>query len=83
MIANAKEWATQRGLVRRNEVHKAEEYKIPTQSTFMFRDLNQYATEQSGSMEMDDPDGTLLDSSDFTEEAATLILVCTLGSTIY
>ena len=34
MAKNAMQWARQRGLVRTNEVHGREEFKVPTKETF-------------------------------------------------
>ena len=75
MIANAKAWATSRNLVRRNEVHKAEEFKIPTSSSFAFTETNRKTEEKSGSFEVEDPDGTLLTSDALSAEAAIMRLV--------
>ena len=75
MIANAKEWATSRNLVRRNEVHKAEEFKIPTSSSFAFTETNRKTEEKQGSFEVEDPDGTLLTSDTLSADAAIKRLV--------
>ena len=37
MIKNSKEWARKRGLIQTNEVHGKEEWKIPTERTFSFK----------------------------------------------
>ena len=49
MIDNSKRWATARGLVRTNEVHGAEEYKIPTKEEFLFRNDESQSAKQTGS----------------------------------
>ena len=36
MINNSKEWATARGHIRKNAVHGLEEWRIPTDSEFIF-----------------------------------------------
>lgn len=61
MIGNAREWAMARNLVRRNAVHKAEEFRVPTNSSFSFSDITRHESEQRGSFEMEDPHGSLLD----------------------
>lgn len=37
MIKHSKEWARKRGLIQVNEVHGAEEWKIPTDRKFSFQ----------------------------------------------
>lgn len=55
MIANSKEWARQRGLLQRNEVHGKEEWKIPTGRTFRFNNETSQETTSRGTMEVEDP----------------------------
>lgn len=74
MITNAKNWAAARGLSRKNEVHGADEFKVPTDSNFEFTSSKRREAEGSGSMEIEDPDGTLLNFGDLTEENAILSL---------
>ena len=75
MISNAKEWATRRGLVRTNEVHGADEFRVPTESSFSFTETTRKEEEKSGGFEVEDPQGTLLDFSDLTAQNAISQLV--------
>ncbi len=54
MIDNSKEWAKQRGLLQRNEVHGKEEWKIPTDRTFSFENKNTQSSSATGSMMVQD-----------------------------
>lgn len=54
MIANAKRWALARGLVRNNEVHGLEEYKIPTFEGFSFTNEALQRNKMHGSFEVED-----------------------------
>lgn len=54
MIAKSKEWARSRGLLQINEVHGAEEWKIPTEKTFSFENENSQTATMSGTMEIQD-----------------------------
>ncbi len=81
MVNNAKEWATARNLVRINPVHKAEEFKVPTLESYSFAESTKQQTEQSGSMELDDPNGSLLDFSGMSAENTILNLGMTLNGT--
>ena len=72
MIDNAKTWATARGLFRTNEVHGAEEFKVPTFSGYEHLDLARNEQTGEGALEVDDPNGTLFDFSDVTEQSAVL-----------
>ena len=74
MIKNAKNWAQARGLCNKSEVHGEDEFKIPTDSNFCFTSLKRREAEGSGSMEVDDPDGELLNFGDLNEQAAILLL---------
>lgn len=71
MITNAKEWARARGLVRTNEVHRQEEFRIPTNSNYSFETIRGRQTEGEANFTMDDPSGTIFDGSDLNEETAT------------
>eukprot|EP00435_Cladocopium_sp_Y103_P052259 s686_g16.t1 len=73
MITNAKNWATSRGLTRKNEVHGADEFKLPTDEEFEFMNHRRRETEGTGSFEVEDPDGTLLNSSDLSAEQAMMV----------
>ncbi|CAK9089022.1 Uncharacterized protein SCF082_LOCUS42024 [Durusdinium trenchii] len=53
MIANSKLWAQARNLVRRNEVHGKEEWRIPTSETFSFDATHSHEIQGSGSFEAD------------------------------
>lgn len=74
MISNAQEWASSRGLTRRNEVHKAEEFRIPTNSSYSYTETNSKEIEKSGTLEVEDPEGSLLEFSGMSAEAALMIL---------
>lgn len=74
MIKRSKEWAKARGLVRENEVHGEEEWRIPTNSNFSFTSTKKREAEGSGSMEVDDPDGTLMNFGDLSAEQTILPL---------
>ena len=54
MIAHSKEWARSRGLLQKNEVHGKEEWKIPTDREFMFKNETEQSSTARGSMEVDD-----------------------------
>ncbi|CAK9003092.1 Uncharacterized protein SCF082_LOCUS7597, partial [Durusdinium trenchii] len=70
MIRNARAWATSRGLIRKNEIHQLEEFKIPTSSTYSWEETK--CKESIGKVEMDveDPDGSILDFGEITAESA-------------
>ena len=70
MINHAVTWATQRGLSRKSEVHGEFEYRVPTTSSFAFTNIKKKEVTGSGSMLVDDPNGTLLDFSGFSLDAA-------------
>ncbi len=72
MINSAKQWATSRGLVRRNEVHQEEEFKIPTSDEFEFSSTRAKEAERHGSMEVEDPDGTLFNFGDITRDGTIM-----------
>lgn len=74
MISNAKEWALSRNLVRKNEVHKEEEFRVPTSDEFSFTTTRTREAEGSGSMEVQDPNGTLFNFGDLTAEGALMCL---------
>lgn len=76
MIKNAKNWATTRGLCRRNEIHGAEQFKLPTDEEFEFNNYRLRESEGTGSFEVEDPDGTLLNFGDLSAEQAILQLSC-------
>ena len=70
MINHAKAWATARNLVRKNEVHGEDEFKVPTSEEYEFNTTRAREAEGSGSMEVEDPDGELLNFSDLSAEGA-------------
>ena len=74
MIKNAKEWATARGLSRKNPVHQEEEFKVPTDAEFSYKNTRLREAEGSGEMTIDDPNFSLLDFSDMGEEQAIMYL---------
>ena len=77
MISNAQEWAAARGLVRKNEVHKADEFRVPTSESYAFAETNTKSSQKSASFEMEDPEGTLLDMHSVSAETTMM----TFGST--
>ena len=74
MINNAKQWATARNLIRKSAIHGAEEYKVPTEESFSFEDIRAKEIEGSGSVEVEDPDGTLVDFTGFDADSAVMQL---------
>lgn len=52
MIKNGIRWATARGLTRTNEVHGMEEYKVPVEEEFMFRNSESQSAQQTGTVEV-------------------------------
>lgn len=74
MITNAKAWAEARSLIRTNEVHGADEFKIPLVDTYEFTNTKRKEASGEGSLEVEDPDGTLLDFSNLSAENAVLYL---------
>lgn len=74
MISNAKSWAQSRNLCRRNEVHGADEFKVPTESSYEFTNTRRREAEGEGSFQVEDPDGQLLNFSDLSEDQAILLL---------
>ena len=84
MISSAKAWAASRGLQRKNPVHGAEEWRIPDTFDFSFEVNNTRETELTGSAEMEDRSGLLLNSgSDFGEEATIAPLGVLFGTVFY
>ena len=79
MITNAKKWATARGLTRKNEVHGEDEFRIPTEELFSFKNTRARQAEGSGSMEVADPNGTLLQFGDMSAQQTMLCLGSSLG----
>ncbi|CAE7750756.1 unnamed protein product, partial [Symbiodinium microadriaticum] len=51
MIANARRWALAKGLVRTNDVHGLEEYKIPTFEGFSFSNEASQQSKVKGTFE--------------------------------
>lgn len=76
MIKNAKEWAVSRGLQRTNEVHGEDEFRVPTESSFSYTNTKKREGEGSGTMEVQDPTGSLFDFSDMSEQATIMYLGC-------
>lgn len=74
MIANAKRWATSRGLMRKNEVHGEDEFRIPTEELFTFKNTRKREAEGSGTMQVEDPEGTLLQFGDMSAQSAIMRL---------
>jgi len=72
MIASAKQWATTRGLIRKNEVHQEEEFKIPTNDEYEFSTTRTREAEGHASMEVEDPDGSLFNFGDLTRDGTVL-----------
>ena len=68
MIKNAKNWATSRGLERKNEVHGAQEFRIPTDYEFEYGNTRRREGEGEVTVQVQDPEGTMMDFSDMGEE---------------
>ena len=54
MIENSKRWALARGLLRRNEVHGADEWRIPVRATFAFTAARGTSSTMRGTMELEE-----------------------------
>ena len=52
MIKNTIRWATARGLTRTNEVHGEEEYKIPMEEQYLFRNSEKQSATQRASVQV-------------------------------
>lgn len=74
MISNARTWAAARNLLRVNEVHRAEEFKVPTESSYSYVETRRQESTRSGTFEAED-DGSLLDFSGLSADAAITHLV--------
>lgn len=74
MISNAKEWATARGLCRKNEIHKEDEFRVPTDESFAYTQTKTREAEAMGWMDVIDDDRSLLDFGDMSAEQAMLCL---------
>ena len=53
-IANSKRWAQSRGLLRKNEVHGAEEWRIPLEETYALSNVTGTSSTMTGTMELED-----------------------------
>ena len=60
MIKNAKEWAVARGLHRKNAVHGADEFKIPTREAFKHTDTERMMQTATASTQIENGAGILL-----------------------
>lgn len=60
MVSHARQWALSRNLVRRSEVHGAEEFKVPVSSSYTFTETRRSETSGEAVMEVEDEDGELL-----------------------
>ena len=74
MIKNAKNWAASRGLERKNEVHGAQEFRIPTDYEFEYGNTRRRTGKAEVTVEVQDPNGTMLDFSDMGPEQAIMQL---------
>ena len=54
MIANSRKWAQNRGLFRKNEVHGADEWRIPTESNFSHTAVRGSSSSMRGSFDVED-----------------------------
>ena len=79
MISNAKEWAIARGLCRKNEIHKEDEFRVPTVESFAYTHTKTREAEATGSMDVMDDDRSLLNFGDMSAEQTMLCL----GSELY
>ncbi|CAK8998818.1 Uncharacterized protein SCF082_LOCUS5791 [Durusdinium trenchii] len=64
MIEAAWDWAKARNLWRVNPIHKEEEIKVVLEDAFKYAEESGFETRQEATMEMEDPDGSLLDGGD-------------------
>ena len=53
MVDHAMAWATSNGLQRKNVVHGAEEYRVPTDFKFLNRGIDRASTKASSSVELE------------------------------
>ena len=53
-------------------MHGAEEWRIPTASLYEFNESKKHEHSGSASIEVEDPEGTILDSSGFSAEHTIL-----------
>ena len=60
MVKNAKEWAIARGLHRKNAVHGADEYQVPTREAFKHTDTERMVQSTSASSQIQNGAGILL-----------------------
>ncbi|CAL1152887.1 unnamed protein product [Cladocopium goreaui] len=74
MVDAAVDWAKNRNLWRVNPIHKEEEIKIVVEDFFKYTDQQAYETSQRGTMEMEDPEGALLESGDLIPEQMSRLL---------
>lgn len=74
MISNAKEWATARGLCRKNEIHKEDEFRVPTDEIYTYTETKTREAEAMGFMDVMDSDRSLLDFGDMSAEQTMLCL---------
>ena len=65
-MTNTKNWARARGLVRTNEVHGAEEFRVPTFTGFEHLDIARNEMQGERTVEVED-DGSFVDMGDVTE----------------
>ena len=54
MISNSRQWALARNLLRRNEVHGAEEWRIPVREVYRHRTVKGQSSEMKGTLEVED-----------------------------
>ena len=76
MVSNAMSWARSRGLIRTNEVHGKEEFRVPTASLYSFTEVQGNKSEASGTIEVEDNEGNLLNMDLSAETAMRQQLFC-------
>ena len=54
MISHSRQWALARNLLRRNEVHGAEEWRIPVKEVYRHRSVKGNSSEMKGTVELED-----------------------------
>ena len=54
MISNSKKWAQARNLLRKNKVHGADEWRIPTKETFKHTATKGQSSRIKGAMDLEE-----------------------------
>ena len=68
-MTHSREWAMRRGLLKKFEIHGAEEWRVATSSSFRFTESSTRVSEGEAAFQVED-DGSFLDGSFLSSEAA-------------